>query len=96
MAIDQTEKRRALARELTQTSAVLMNTLYNLDALRHRRDNAGAGGTPMVFTDGDFTGQAGLTHLDTATVNACFAAIPTILTAFVNQSFDDTFEAMRP
>jgi len=96
MAIDQTEKRRAIARELTQTATVLMDTLYALDALRHRRDNGNPGGTPLVFVDTDFTGQSGLSHVDTAAINACFAAIPTIITAFANQNFDDVFEAVRP
>jgi hypothetical protein len=96
MAIDQVEKRRALARQLTQTAVVLMDTLYALDALRRKRDNGAPGGTPLAFMDADFAGQAGLAHVDAAAVNACFAAIPTILTAFSVQNFDDVFEAVRP
>lgn len=96
MATDQTEKRRALARQLSQTAVVLMDTLYALDALRRKRDNGGAGGTPLVFVDADFIGQAGLAHVDAAAVNACFSAIPTILSAFASQNFDDVFEAVRP
>lgn len=95
MAIDQTEKRRALARQATQLAPALMDVLYALDALRRKRDSGG-GGAALVFVDADFTGQAGLTHLDAATLNACFAAIPTILAAFVAQNFDDVFEAVRP
>jgi hypothetical protein len=93
MAIDQTEKRRALARQATQLAPSLMDVLYALDALRRKRD---MGGAPLVFTDADFAGQVGLTHLDAATLNAMFAAIPTILAAFVSQNFDDVFEAVRP
>ncbi len=96
MAIDQTEKRRALARLAIQLAPALMDVLYQLDAMRRKRDSGGAGGTALVFADADFTGQTGLTHLDAATINACFAAIPTILTAFANQNFDDVFEAVRP
>ena len=96
MAIDQTEKRRALARQVVQTAPLLMDTLYALDALRRKRDSGGVGGAPLAFVDADFTNQAGLTHLDAATLNACFAAIPTILSAFVAQNFDDVFEAVRP
>ena len=96
MAIDQTEKRRALARSCVQRAPALMDVLYSLDALRAQRDNGGPGGTPLVFTDADFSGQTGLTHIDAATINAFFAAIPTLLTAFKNQNFDDVFEAMRP
>ena len=96
MAIDQVEKRRTLARQCVQTAPLLMNVLYSLDALRSQRDNGGPGGTPLVFTDADFTGQSGLTHLDAATINAFFAAIPTLLNAFAAQGFDNTFEAMRP
>lgn len=96
MAIDQTEKRRSLARQLSQTAVVLMDTLYALDALRRKRDNGAPGGTPLVFVDADFTGQAGLAHVDAAAVHACFAAIPTILSAFAAQDFDDKFEAVRP
>ncbi len=96
MAIDQAEKRRALARQCVQTAPLLMNVLYSLDALRSQRDNGGPNGTPLVFTDPDFTGQNGLTHVDAATINAFFAAIPTLLNAFANQGFDSTFESLRP
>ncbi len=96
MAIDQTEKRRAIARQATQLAPNLMDVLYALDALRRKRDSGGAGGTALAFADADFAGVNGLAHLDAATINACFAAIPTILTAFANQNFDDVFEAMRP
>ncbi len=96
MAIDQTEKRRALARQAAQLAPALMDVLYALDALRRKRDSGGPGGTALAFVDADFAGAAGLTHLDAATANAFFAAIPTILAAFASNSFDDTFEAMRP
>ena len=96
MAIDQTEKRRTLARSCVQRAPALMDVLYSLDGLRAQRDNGGPGGTPLVFTDADFSGQTGLTHIDAATINAFFAAIPTLLTAFKNQNFDDVFEALRP
>ncbi len=96
MAIDQTEKRRALAGRCVQHAPMVMDLLYALDALRSQRDNGGPGGTPLVFVDTDFTAQTGLKHIDAATVNAFFAAIPTLLTAFANQNFNDVFEAMRP
>jgi len=96
MAIDQIEKRRTIARQATSIAPMLMDTLYQLDALRARRNNGGPGGTPLAFVDTDFTGEPGLKHLDAATINAFFAAIPTLLTAFAGQNFDDTFEAMRP
>ena len=96
MAIDQTEKRRALARQATQLAPALMDVLYALDGLRRKRDSGGAGGTPLVFVDADFAGQTGLTHLDAATLNTCMAAIPTILAAFSSQGFDDAFESVRP
>ncbi len=96
MAIDQTEKRRNAARQATNLAPTLMDVLYALDALRARRDNGGPAGGALVFVDADFAGQAGLTHIDAATINAMFAAIPTLLTAFSNQQFDEKFEAMRP
>ncbi len=96
MATDQTEKRRQIARQATNLAPTLMDVLYGLDALRRKRDNGGALGTPLVFVDADFIGQVGLMHLDAATINACMAAIPTILAAFASQNFDDVFEAVRP
>lgn len=96
MAIDQTEKRRALARQATQLAPALMDVLYALDALRRKRDSGGAAGTPLIFVDADFAGQQGLTHLDAATLTTFFTTIPTILSAFANQNFDDVFEAVRP
>jgi hypothetical protein len=96
MAINQTEKRQTLARQCVQTAPLLMNVLYSLDALRAQRANGGPAGGPLVFTDADFAGVSGLQHLDAATINAFFAAIPTLLTAFANQGFDEVFESLRP
>ncbi len=96
MAIDQTEKRRALARRCVQHSPMLMDILYALSAIKSQRDNGGPGGTPLVFVDPDFILQEGLTHVDAAMIDVFFAAIPTVLQAFANQNFNDAFEAMRP
>ncbi len=96
MAVDQVEKRRKVARDATALAPNLMEALYALDALRAKRDSGGPGGVPLAFADSDFTSQQGLTHLDAATINAMFTAIPTLLTAFKNQGFDKNFEAMRP
>lgn len=96
MAVDQTEKRRNAAKQATNLAPTLMDVLYALDAVRARRDSGGPGGTPLAFVDADFTGQPGLQHIDAATINAFFAAIPTLLAAFKNQGFDDQFEALRP
>lgn len=96
MAIDQVEKRRTLARQCAQSAPALMNVLYSLDALRMQRESGGPNGAALVFADADFTGQTGLQHIDAATINAFFAAIPTLLNAFANQNFNDVFEAMRP
>jgi len=96
MAVDQVEKRRKVARDATGFAPNLMEALYSLDALRARRDSGGPGGTPLAFVDSDFTGQTGLTHVDKATIDAMFAAIPTLLAAFKNQGFDKVFESMRP
>lgn len=95
MAIDQTDKRRALAQQCVQRAPALMDVLYSLDALRSQRDNGGPGGTPLVFADTDFTSQTGLKHIDAAAMNAFFAAIPTLLAAFNNQNFNDVFELLR-
>jgi len=96
MAVDQIEKRRNLAKRSVITAPMLMDILYQLDALRTMRDSGGPGGTPLIFVDADFAGQTGLQHLDAATINTWFAAVPTLLTAFKNQDFNDVFEAMRP
>lgn len=96
MAINQTEKRQNLARQATRTAPMFMNVLYELDALRKQRDSGGPSGAPLAFVDADFSGVLGLAHLDAATVDAFFAVIPTILTAFVSNNFDDKFEALRP
>lgn len=96
MAINQTEKRQTLARQATRTAPAFMNTLYELDALRRQRDSGGPGGAPLAFADSDFAGVSGLQHLDAATMDAFFAAIPTIVTAFAANGFDKKFEALRP
>lgn len=96
MAINQVEKRQNLARQAARTAPAFMNVLYELDALRRQRDSGGPNGTPLAFVDADFSGVAGLAHLDAATMDAFFAVIPTILTAFTSNNFDDKFEALRP
>jgi hypothetical protein len=86
--MDETEKRRRLARELANLAASLMDTLYALDTARRKAAN-------VVFADADFTGQAGLTHLSKARVDTGIAAVATVSSAFVSNNFDDTFEALR-
>lgn len=98
MAIDQQAKRRKLATQLAEQSAILMNTLYTLNELTIQRDNGGPGGAAMAFDETDFTGEKGLAHVDAATVNAALAAVPQVITAFdnPNNSLKKKFEAMRP
>lgn len=86
--MDEMKKRQNLARELVQTSAGLMDVLYHLNGLRMRAQN-------LTFADADFTGQAGLEHLSKVRVDAALTTINTVLTAFVSNNFDDTFEALR-
>ncbi len=75
-----------------------MDVLYRLNALVEMRDNGGPGGAALTFQDADFAGQAGLAHVDAATIDAALAAVPTILTAFANltNGFKKKFEALRP
>lgn len=96
MAVDQTEKRRALARQVVQAGPALMDVLYRLDALVEMRDNGGPGGIPLDFEDTDFTND--LKHIDAAVIDAALAAVPQILTAFANPTngFKKKFEALRP
>lgn len=96
MALDQTEKRRNIARQAVQLAPALMDVLYALDALRKKRNTGGPNGSALVFTDADFTGQAGLTHVDAATIDKFFTDTPAILTAFVSGGYDDAYEALRP
>lgn len=96
MAIDQTEKRRNIARQAVQLAPALMDVLYALDALRKKRNTGGPNGAALTFQDSDFAGQAGLEHLDAATIDKFFTDVPPILTSFVNGGYDDTFEALRP
>lgn len=86
--MNETQKRRNLAIALVQSSGGLMDVLYHLNALRLRGEN-------LVFVDSDFTGVPGLEHLTAARVNAALATINTVLSAFVQQNYNDTFEAMR-
>lgn len=97
MAIDLVEKRRNLARLLVQLGPALMDVLYELDALRKKRNDADGTDTPIVFQDSDFAGIEGLAHLDAATVTAALDAIPTIVTAMSAPAnrFGKKFEALR-
>jgi hypothetical protein len=86
--MDETEKRRRLARELVQTCGGLMDVLYHLNGLRMRAGN-------LTFVEADFTGVSGLEHLTKARVDSGVTTINTVLTAFVSNNFDDVFEALR-
>lgn len=81
MAVDLIEKRRNLVRLLVQLGPAFMDVLYELDALRKKRNDADGSDTPIVFFDSDFTGVEGLAHLDAATVTAALDVIPTVVTA---------------
>lgn len=90
MAINETEKRQKLARQLSQLGGSFMDVLYAMDAVR-RQAASGA----LVFVDADFTGVSGLAHLDKARIDAGLLAVTTITTALVNANLDDTLEALR-
>lgn len=64
MAINQTEKRRALARNLAAKSAALVDILNQLDDLRQQHAAAG-----LTFDNADFEAVAGLQHFDASTAN---------------------------
>ncbi len=86
--MNETEKRRRLAREIANTSGMLMDVLYNLNALRMRAQN-------LTFADADFTDQPGLEHLTKARIDTGITTVNTVLSAFVQQNYDDVFEALR-
>lgn len=90
MAIDETQKRRTIAKELSNLSGSLMDVLY---ALRGVQLKCSSGS--LVFTDADFAGIAGLSHLTADRVNTGLTTITTLLNAFNNNNFDDVFETLR-
>lgn len=65
MAIDQTDKRRKLARDAITQVTAFVNAHQNLMDLLDQVTSTG-----VTFVDADFTDQAGLRHLDAATFNA--------------------------
>lgn len=70
MAINQTEKRRTLARRIVQHASGLMDVFSLLDDDLRQANKAG-----VVFADTDFADIAGLAHLDAATVTAALTSI---------------------
>lgn len=86
--MNETEKRRRLALEISSASGMLMDTLYQLNSLRMRAQN-------LTFVDADFTGVAGLEHVTKARIDTGLATMNTVLTAFAQQNYDDVFEALR-
>lgn len=79
MAINQTEKRRKLAKDtITQVTAFYKSHEALIDLL----DQVTAAG--VTFVDADFDGQPGLQHLDAGTFNAIgtsISAVETLLRA---------------
>jgi len=70
MAVNQTEKRRALARALALKSAALMDVINGLEDLNSQYASAG-----LTFVDADFDGVAGLQHLAAADVSNLLGSI---------------------
>lgn len=73
MAINQTEKRRGLARALSLKTAALMDVIYGLEELRSQYSKAG-----LAFDDSDFSGIAGLQHMDASTAGNLLGSIEAI------------------
>jgi hypothetical protein len=70
MAVNQQEKRRALARGLAAKSAALMDVIRGLEDLNQQYSGAG-----LAFADADFEGIAGLQHLDAASASNLLGSI---------------------
>ena len=70
MAINQTEKRRSLARNLAQQAAAFMDVLYRQEDLARQYSAA-----DLTFADADFENIAGLQHLSAADITALLSAI---------------------
>lgn len=88
--MNETRKRQERARKLIQLTTAFMDISYELEAEARRKAAAG-----LEFADADFTGVAGLEHLDAARVNAGYATVAQIVTALRNAEFDKTLEALR-
>lgn len=73
MAVNQTEKRRALARALALKSAALMDVIYGLEDLNRQYASAG-----LAFDDADLESVAGLQHLSAADLSNLLGSVDAI------------------
>ena len=73
MAVNQTEKRRALARALALKSAALMDVIYGLEDLNRQYASAG-----LAFDDTDLENVAGLQHLSAADLSNLLGSVDAI------------------
>ena len=97
MAVNQTEKRRALARALALKSAALMDVIYGLEDLNRQYASAG-----LSFADVDLEGVAGLQHLSATDISNLLGSIGAVgkfvrgdLTALAGSHITN-FEKARP
>jgi hypothetical protein len=91
MAIDQTEKRRALARELMNHIDQLMSGIYGA---RNIVDEITSTGVTFVATD--FEDSTDMKHITTTNIGNVQSNVPTFLAEMVTENIDDVFNLLRP
>ncbi len=91
MAIDQTLKRQAIAREIIGSVDAMMAALYSA---RDKVNEAASGG--LTFADGDFSSSADMTHVTAANLTTANSNVLTLVTTLEAGFIDDVFNVIRP
>lgn len=91
MAIDQTNKRQALARELMGFIDMMMTGLYGA---RNIVDEITSTGVTFVATD--FENSTDMKHITTANLATAQSNVPAVLSEWVTENLDDVFNLIRP
>jgi hypothetical protein len=91
MPIDQTQKRRQLARVIIAAATGMMGALENGADCAYEYGSAG-----LTFVDSDFAGQSDLQHIDAATLTNALTIFTSVKTYFQNNNLDDVMLKLKP
>jgi hypothetical protein len=91
MAIDQTEKRRTIARELMGFIDMMMTGLTGAKAAVDEIASAG-----LTFEATDFENSTDMRHITVSNLGTVQSNVSAVVTEWASESLDDVFNLVRP
>ena len=91
MAIDQTLKRQALAREIMNSVDAFMENLYTA---RDKVNEATSSG--VTFVDADFSSSTDMKHITASNLGTANTNVNSLVASLESGFIDDVFNLIRP